>query len=165
MNLLEIHANEFVLIEANILIYANNKTSMQCFDFIERCARKEILGVIPTHILAEVMHNFMISEARDIGALKGSNPAKQLSENSNLIKSLSRYKSVIRDLISSGFNLEPCIREDFITAMVLQGEYGLLTNDALFLAIAERLGVRSIVSADSIFKNIKGFNIYCPDDL
>jgi len=165
MNLIDVPKNENIIIDANILIYANNKSSIQCLDFVERCARKETFGIIPTHILAEVMHNFMISEARDIGALKGSNPAKQLSENSNLIKSLSRYKSVIRDLISSGFNLEPCIREDFITAMVLQGEYGLLTNDALFLAIAERLRVRSIVSADAVFKDIKGFNIYRPDDL
>jgi predicted nucleic acid-binding protein len=165
MNLLEIPENESVIIDANILIYGSDRKSSQCFNFIERLASKDMFGVLPTHILAEVMHKLMIREARDSGALKGSNPAKQLSENSQLIKSLSEYKLLIRDLISMRLHLEPCIREDFITAMVLQGEYGLLTNDALFLAIAERLRVRSIVSADAVFKDIKGFNIYRPDDL
>ncbi|MCK9282075.1 MAG: type II toxin-antitoxin system VapC family toxin [Melioribacteraceae bacterium] len=165
MNLLEITQNERVIIDANILVYATTGKSVQSMDFLERCVNKEVTGILTTHIISEVIHVLMIHEAREIGALKGSNPAKKLSGNIQLVKSLSRYKISIRDLMSIGLQLEPLQREDIISAMSLQGEYGLLTNDALFLAIAERLGVRSIVSADSIFKNIKGFNIYCPDDL
>ncbi len=165
MNLLKIPVEQPVIIDANILIYANQKASIQCVKLLERCANNEVFGILPTHILAEVMHVLMLAEARDVGLIKGSNPAKQLSENPQIVKSLNRYESLLRDLLAIGLQLEPLQREDFITAMSLQRQYGLLTNDALFLAIATRLRITAVVSADSIFKNIQGIIHYSPDDL
>ena len=52
--------------------------------------KDELFGIIPTHILAELMHVLMLAEARDLGLIKGSNPAKQLSENPNEIKSIKQ---------------------------------------------------------------------------
>ena len=49
--------------------------------------------------------------------------------------------------------------------MNLQRQYGLLTNDALFLAVAMRLRVTAIVSADAVFKDVQGIIHYSPDDL
>jgi predicted nucleic acid-binding protein len=165
MNLLIIPSEQPVIIDANIFIYANQRASTQCVKLLERCANNEVYGILPAHILAEVMHVLMLAEAKDKGLLKGQNPAKQLSKNPQRVKSLNRYESLIRDLLAIGLQLEPLQREDFITALTLQRQYGLLTNDALFLAIATRLRVTSIVSADSVFKNIQGIFHYSPDDL
>ena len=165
MNLLNIPAEQPVIIDANIFIYANQKASAQCVKLLERCANNEVFGILPSHILAEVMHVLMLAEAKDIGIIKGSNPARQLTENPQKVKSLNRYESLIRDLLAIGLQLEPLIREDFITAMSLQRQYGLLTNDALFLAVATRLRITAIVSADSVFKNVQGIIHYSPDDL
>ncbi len=165
MNLLNIPAAQPVIVDANIFIYANQKASAQCVKLLERCANNEVFGILPTHILAEVMHVLMLAEAKDIGIIKGSNPARQLTENPQKVKSLNRYESLIRDLLAIGLQLEPLQREDFITAMSLQRQYGLLTNDALFMAIATRLRVTAIVSADSVFGNVQGIIHYSPDDL
>ncbi|OIO18556.1 MAG: hypothetical protein AUJ54_07710 [Ignavibacteria bacterium CG1_02_37_35] len=165
MNLLNIPAEQPVIIDANIFIYANQKASAQCVKLLERCANNEVFGILPSHILAEVMHVLMLAEAKDIGIIKGSNPARQLTENPQKVKSLNRYESLIRDLLAIGLQLEPLQREDFITAMSLQRQYGLLTNDALFMAIATRLRVTAIVSADSVFGNVQGIIHYSPDDL
>ena len=165
MNLLKIPAGQPVLIDTNIFIYANQKASGQCIKLLERCAGNEVLGILPTHILAEIMHVLMLAEARDIGIIKGSNPARQLTENPQVVKSLNRYESLIRDLLAFGLQLESLQREDFITAMSLQRQYGLLTNDALFLAIATRLRVTAIISSDAVFKNVQGIIHYSPDDI
>ena len=165
MNLLKIPSGQAVMIDANIFVYANQRASIQCVKLMERCSNNEIYGIIPTHILAEVMHVFMLAEARDLGLIKSNNPAKQLSESPQKIKVLNRYESMIRDLLAIGFQLESLQREDFITAMSLQHQHGLLTNDALFLAVASRLRVTSLISADSVFKNIPGIMHYSPDDL
>ena len=165
MNLLIFPSEQPVIIDANIFIYANQRASTQCVKLLERCANNEVYGILPAHILAEVMHLLMLAEAKDKGLLKGPNPAKQLSKNPQRVKSLNRYESLIRDLLAIGLQLEPLQREDFITALTLQRQYGLLTNDALFLAIATRLRVTSIVSADSVFKNVQGIFHYSPDDL
>jgi predicted nucleic acid-binding protein len=165
MNLLKIPANQPVIIDANIFIYANQRASLQCVNLLERCANSEVLGILPTHILAEIMHVLMLEEARDIGLIKGSNPARQLVGNPQLVKSLSRCESLIRDLLAIGLQLEQLQREDFITAMSLQRQYGMLTNDALFLAIAMRLRISAVVSADSVFEQVREIVHYSPDDL
>lgn len=165
MNLLSIPQEQTVILDANIFIYANHRASDQCIKLLERCAKNEIYGIITTHTLAEVMHVLMLAEARDIGLIKSSNPAKQLAQNPKKVKALNRYEQLIRDLLGIGLQLESLQREDFLTAMSLQHQYGLLTNDALFLAAASRLRVTNIVSADEQFKEIKGFMLYSPDDL
>lgn len=165
MNLLQIPQQQPVIIDTNIFVYAAQRDSKQCMRLLEKCATDEMFGILPTHILAELTHVLMLAEARDIGLIKGSNPAKQLAENPNKIKTLNRYEVLIRDLLSIGLKLESLQREDFLTAMSLQKQYGLLTNDALFLAVATRLRVTTVVSADSIFKNIQGILLYSPDDI
>ncbi len=49
--------------------------------------------------------------------------------------------------------------------MRIQREFGLMTNDALFIAVAERLRVKSIASADKGLSKVSGFLIYSPDDV
>jgi predicted nucleic acid-binding protein len=64
-----------------------------------------------------------------------------------------------------GFQLEPVLREDFITAMAVQRTSGLLTNDALLVAVGERLRVTSIASADQGFSRVPGSLLFMPDDI
>lgn len=165
MNLLQIPQQQPIIIDTNIFVYAAQRNSQQCIKLLEKCASDDIFGILPTHILAELTHVLMLAEARDLGLIKGTNPAKQLSENPNKVKALNRYETLVRDLLSIGLKLESLQREDFITAMSLQRQYGLLTNDALFLAVAVRLRVTAVVSADSVFKNIQGIFLYSPDDI
>lgn len=165
MNLLKIPAEQPIIIDDNIFIYANQRASIQCVKLLERCANYEVFGILPAHILAEVMHVLMLAEAKDIGITKGSNPARYLIENPRLVKSLNRYESLIRDLLAIGLQFESLQRKDFLTAMSLQRQYGMLTNDALFLAIAMRLCITAIVSADSRFNKVQGIFHYSLDDL
>lgn len=165
MNIGLIKRGDSVVIDANIIIYAIQKESEQCKKLLLRCADDELNGFLPVHILAEVMHILMISEARDNGWITGSNPAKQLSENPERIKQLSRYENLIKDLLSINLNLVSLEQEDFLAAMRIQREAGLLTNDALLVAIAERLRVQAIASADKTFGLLRGKILYVPEDL
>jgi len=126
MNLFQIPQQQPIIIDANIFVYAIQKSSQQCVKLLEKCANDEVYGIITTHILAELKHVLMLAEARDLGLIKGANPAKQLSEQPQKLKVLNRYESLIRDLLSIGLQLESLQREDFLTAMTLQRQYGLL---------------------------------------
>lgn len=165
MNLDRLQTNESVLIDANVLIYAIQKESPQCERFVKRCARGEITGVLSLHVLAEVMHHLMITEARDNGWITGSNHAKQLAQKPDRIRSLSRYENVVRDILTAGFQLVTLERDDFLSAISIQNQFGLLTNDALCIAVAQRLRLKSIASADQAFAQVRGVILYEPDDL
>ncbi|NIQ12028.1 hypothetical protein GWO43_15075, partial [candidate division KSB1 bacterium] len=80
MNINDIPSGEATIIDANIVLYATQQASQQCKRLLLRCADDDVKGILPTHILAEIMHQLMIAEARDNGWIKGPNPARQLAE-------------------------------------------------------------------------------------
>jgi predicted nucleic acid-binding protein len=54
---------------------------------------------------------------------------------------------------------------DILEALNIQREFGLLTNDALLLAVARRLNCSAIATADAAFQSVTGFAIYVPEDV
>lgn len=165
MTIDRLQKNDIVLIDANIILYALRDKSDQCKRLIRRCVEREIYGLITSHTLAEVSHRLMLAEAHENGWITGANPTRRLAEQPERVKLLIRYEHAVRNLLATGIQLEPVEREDFITMMRVQRESGLLTNDALLIACAERLRVQGIASADKQFSKVRGIILYSPDDI
>jgi predicted nucleic acid-binding protein len=165
MNLNQIPKEDIVMVDANICLYAIRQESAQCERLLARCAKGEVNGIITTHILAEIMHQLMIAEARDYQWIKGPNPARQLAGLPERVRALTKYEELVRDILGTGLQVEPVVHEDFITTLEVQRQAGLLTNDALLVAVGERLRVTSIASADQGFSHVQGILLYSPDDV
>lgn len=165
MKLDQFQKGENIIVDANIFIYAMRQESLQCKRLLMRCANEEIYGILPVHTLTEVMHRLMVSEARDNGWITAGNPVRQLNENPEQVKRLNRYESFIRDILAMDLTIMSLEQEDFITAMRIQREFGLLTNDSILVAVAERLRVQSIASADKTLASVRNIILYSPDDL
>jgi len=164
MNLDDIRNGARVLIDANLLIYSNRRSSRQSAALLSRCATGAIEGIITTTILAEFSHRRMVEEAKSRG-LVGSNPARALGENRSLLRSLSAYADEVRDLLGGGLFVEPVLPEDFHLALEFQQKFTLLTNDSLNLAVARRLGLSELATADKGFDSAQGFIVYKPTDI
>jgi predicted nucleic acid-binding protein len=164
MNLEDILNNSRVFLDANIILYALDHKSPSCRRFLSRCDGKAVDGTISTVTLAEVAHRRMVEEARSHG-LTGSNPARALGRRPEIIRQLRVYAEDVRDLLAGELNVEPIRQEDFFVALELQKQHGLLTNDALNLAVAQRLGIQGIATADLGFDNVPGIIIYKPEDI
>ncbi len=164
MTLDEIRNRTRVLIDANVLIYGIRRSSLQCRALLARCDSGALEGIITTTILAEFSHRRMVEEAKFKG-LVGSNPARALSENRSLLRSLSAYADEVRDLLGGGLLVEQVMPEDFHLALEFQQKFALLTNDSLNLAVARRLGVSELATADKGFDSAQGFIVYKPNDI
>jgi predicted nucleic acid-binding protein len=161
-----IPAGSLCVIDTNILIYAEQGASRQSVDLLRRVESLEIKAVLPQPVWQETMHRLMIAEAFMLGKIRGSNPAKQLANQPEVIRSLSIYRDKIMALIAMGFGFEPCVEADLLEhAMQLQERHGLLTNDSLIAAITLRIGADALVSADAKFKGIDGLVLYSPNDI
>jgi predicted nucleic acid-binding protein len=164
MNLTDIQHGARVLVDTNILIYARRGTSLQCRALVDRCQGKEVQGVITPFIVAEFCHRRMMQEAQ-AGGFAASNPAKTLAEKPQIIRSLTVYAEDTRALLSGELDLAPARHDDFLEAVLLQKQHGLLTNDSLNLAVAKRLGIQEIATADSNFDAVQGLIVYKPQDI
>lgn len=156
---------EIVIIDANIIIYAATSASLQCTTFLNRCAANELKGVIAANTLGEVMHRLMMIEAREKGWLSKSNPTRQLAGEPEKVRTLFHYREAVLDVLSSGIYVEPVQKEDFIAAMKIQKDTGLLTNDALLAAVTSRLSLRALASADRNLDKFSETVLYSPDDI
>jgi predicted nucleic acid-binding protein len=71
----------------------------------------------------------------------------------------------VRDILNSELDVEPVQPGDLTLALELQRLHGLLTNDSMHLAVAKRLGIHGIATADGSFENVPGIIVYKPTDL
>lgn len=165
MKLPEIQKGELIVIDTNILVYANQQKSRQCSQLLRRCGIGEVRGIVPMPMVSELVHALMLIEARDNNWIKRSTPVRALSEHPELVQRLSRYATQAREFLGIGLRIESAISYDIIEALNIQREYGLLTNKALLLAIARRLNCDAIASADKALEKAKGFLIYSPLDI
>ncbi|HRT10163.1 MAG TPA: type II toxin-antitoxin system VapC family toxin [Candidatus Paceibacterota bacterium] len=164
MNLDDILNGSRVFVDANVILYALDHKSPSCRHFLSRCDGKAVDGTISTVTLAEVAHRRMVEEARTQG-LTGSNPARALARRPELVRQLRVYAEDVRDLLAGELNVEPIRQEDFFVALELQNQHGLLTNDSLNLAVAKRLGIHEIATADANFDKVQGVIAYKPADI
>lgn len=164
MSLDAIPAGARVLIDANLLIYARRGMSAQCRCLLERCARREVGGVLTTLVLAEFCHRRMMQEAQSRG-LAASNPAKALALNPDLVRQLTQYRQELEDLLVGDLRLLTVESADFTQAAELQRAHGLLTNDSLSLAAALRNGIDLLATADPQFDSIPCLTVFKPSDL
>ena len=153
-----------ICIDTNVLIYARRNRSQQCRGLLVRCESKAVIGVITSLVLAEFCHRRMMQESQALG-LTMSNPAKSLGQRPDMVRQLSGYADDVRALAAGDLTIVPIEATDFAVALELQRQHGLLTNDSLNLAVAKRLGIKEIVTADTHFDAVQGIIIYKPDDL
>jgi len=160
-----IPAGAWVAIDTNILVYANQRRSLECIAFLERCASGELRGVVPLPMVAELVHALMLIEARENNWIERANPARSLAARPDLVRRLSRYEARMREFFAIGLRIEALGAPDVLEAMRIQRETGLLTNDALLLAAARRLNCETVASADKAIARATGFKVYAPADI
>jgi predicted nucleic acid-binding protein len=166
MNLDEIPSGSICVLDTNILIYAEQRASLQSERLIRRIEELDVIGVLPQPVWQETMHRLMIIEAIMLGHVRGPNPARQLAERPHIVKKLAMYRDKVGALVTLGMGFEPCHESDLLSkAVEMQERYGLLTNDSLIAAIALRIDADVLVSADTRFQAIKELRTYVPSDV
>jgi len=164
MNLDGVLDGSRVFVDANIIIYMLGRKSVQCRSFLTRCDDGAIEGWISTSVVAEVGHRRMMHEAQS-RQLIGSNPARALAQRREFVRQLTAYADEVRNLLGGGLAVETVRPDDFFVALELQKQHGLLTIDSINLAVARRLGINEIATADTNFEHIQGVIVHRPDDL
>ncbi|HWP60202.1 MAG TPA: type II toxin-antitoxin system VapC family toxin [Candidatus Acidoferrales bacterium] len=166
MNLDDIPAGSFCVLDTNVLIYAEQGVSVQAQRLLRRIQSGDVTGVLPQPVWQETMHRLMVTEAVMRGYARGANPARQLAAKPELVKRLTIYREKVRALATLGLGFEPCHEDDLMDkALEIQERFGLLTNDSLIAAITLRVGADALASADGRFQAIKEIKLYSPSDL
>jgi predicted nucleic acid-binding protein len=154
-----------VFIDANIFIYNFGGHSLECKEFLLKCAKNELKGNTSTLILAETLHRLMVGEAIDKRLITSKNPVQKLKQNPAIIKKLSIYNHNVQKIEEMNINILDLSLEIIHESAKIRNKEGLLTNDSLMAATMKQYNIDQLITNDDDFDNIEWINVYKPSDI
>jgi len=162
VRLADFPAGGTIFLDANCLIYHFAGTYPSCALLLDRASRREIVAVTSTAILLEVRHRLMMLEA----ARQLDRPSRQLpsflKRHPDVIRLLPNIRQLFKQLATFRIRVLPVTHRLVREAHRISCELGLLTNDALTLAVMQQLGVTVLATNDDDFDTITGITVYKP---
>lgn len=156
--------NAAVFVDANIFVFYFQPHAVlgpSCTALMKRIENKELVGFTSTHVASEVAHRLMTMEA----SMKFGWPSKivnRLKQDPSAVQQLADFRQACQQIPKLGFQ-SLTINEPLLdTAAEISQQYGLLTNDALVVAVMHANGLTNIASSDSDFDCVPGLTRCVP---
>jgi predicted nucleic acid-binding protein len=165
MTFVALAAGDAVFVDANIFVYhfaPDPVFRASCGQLLQRIENQEINGFTSTAILSEVAHRLMTIEARTVFGWSSGKVAFRLKQNPSAIQCLSGFRKSIEQIVQSRIRVLSIPPSFVVTAAGLSQQTGLLSNDALIVAVMQAHGLTNLASHDSDFDRVPGITRYGP---
>ncbi len=154
-----------VFIDSNMLIYhfqPHPVLGTVCNRLMQRIERQEIMGATSSAVLGELAHRLMVIEASTLPGWSGGKVMNRLQQRPGVIHQLSLFQTAVDAVVQSKIEVLAVDGSLVSAAGKLCRQHGLLTNDALCLALMERENITGLASHDSDFDRVPGITRYEP---
>ncbi|HKI38718.1 MAG TPA: type II toxin-antitoxin system VapC family toxin [Gemmataceae bacterium] len=159
-------AGDTVFLDANVLAYhaSNHRVfGPACSRLLARVQNQELTGYTSAHVLGEMAHRLMAIEAADLFGWPPQGMANRLRRHPGEVQQLGRYRTAIDELDQIGVIVLDVTRRLVSKAADVTGQFGLLANDALIVAVMQDAGLTHLASNDADFDRVPGITRYAPD--
>jgi predicted nucleic acid-binding protein len=165
MTFADLVAGNAVFVDANILTYHFQPHPVwgpSCADLLQRIQNQELVGFTSTHVLSEVSHRLMTIQASALLGWPFAGIGNRLRNHPAEVLKLTAFRQAIDQLLQSNFQVLTIQPPMLATAAALCQQIGLLTNDALIVAVMQTNGLTKLVSSDADFDRVPGLMRYAP---
>lgn len=154
-----------VFVDANIFVYhfsGPTEYTDSCTAFLQRIEEGKVSGSTSSLVLAETLHRLMIIEAASALRLEPKAAIRHLKAHSEDAKTLTSHHVAVETIQALGFHILPLSMDDILHSNDLKKAFGLLTNDAINLAIMRRRRLQHIATNDPDFERIPELRVWKP---
>ena len=165
MNLSSIPSGSSVFIDANVFIYAfapEPKFGPLCTQLLERIELQDVIGSTSSQVLSDVAHRLMSLEACATYGWPYAGIAAQMQRHPAEIQKLTRFRQAVEAVTVIGVDVLPVFSRHVESAAAISQQYGLLSNDALVLAIMQEHGLSQLASHDTDFDRVPSITRFAP---
>jgi predicted nucleic acid-binding protein len=165
MTFQDLVAGDAVFIDANTFVYyfaPDPKWSGPCGQLLQRIQNQQLLGHTSAAILSELAHRLMTIEARARHPWTSGKLLHRLKQNSHIVQTLTNSEASVASIVGSRIHVFPVDSALVVAATALSRQTGLLTNDALTLAVMQAHGLTKLASNDPDFDRVAGITRYAP---
>ena len=154
-----------IFIDANCLVYAatsDPQYGMACQRLLEAIDNKTLEGCTSAHVIGDLAHRLMTVEAASTLGRSMTGIANWLRRHPAEVQRLSQYRQSMDDFQAIPMTILPVLGPQVFRAAVFSRQYGLLTNDALIVAIMQDHGLTHLASNDADFDRVPGISRFAP---
>ncbi len=124
--------------------------------------RKEVEGFMSSPVLSEVAHRLMTLEAVQRSRWPYAGIANRLKRHPREFSDSSEFRQSLSEIVAIGIHILPVNAQDILFAGDLSRQHGLLSGDALLLAMMQSHGLTQLASNDADFDRIPGITRFGP---
>jgi predicted nucleic acid-binding protein len=165
MTFLQIPLGATVFLDANTLIYhfaPDPVFGPACSDLLVRIKRQEIYAYTSTHVLSEVAHRLMTIEATRVYGWPPAGITRRLRNHPAEVQKLTSFRHAIQETRLYGIQILTIAPDLIDGAAAISQLTGLLSNDALIVAVMQQHGLTNLASEDGDFDRVPGITRYGP---
>ncbi len=154
-----------VFVDANVFVYhftPHPSLRVACQELLERCAREELTGCTSAHVLSNAAHRIMTLEAIGRFGWPVAGIAQRLQRHPDELRQLTRFRQAVDDIPAFGIEVLPITASDVSAAAAISHQEGLLSGDALIVAVMREHGLTNLASHDADFDRVAGLTRYSP---
>jgi predicted nucleic acid-binding protein len=165
MTFADLAANDDIFLDANTLVY--HFASHQVFGpaanhLMTRIENQQLGSYISTHVLTETAHRLMMIEAANLPAWKPTKVKLRLQQQPSILRTLTRFRGAVETVLQSRIQTLAIAPALVLSAAGISQQFGLLSNDALLVAVMQAHGLTKLASLDGDFDRIPGVVRYAP---
>lgn len=165
MTFADLAAGDAVFVDANTLTYHFQPHALwgpACTQLLRQIEQQQLVGYTATHVLGEVSHRLMTVEAHALLGWPMAGIGNRLRTHPTEVQKLGRFRSAVEILAQGNLRILTVTPPLLVAAAALAQHVGLLTNDALIVAVMQAHGLSKIASNDADFDRVPGLTRYAP---
>jgi predicted nucleic acid-binding protein len=162
---LDIPDGEAAFVDANILHYAVIGTppfSEHVYPFIDRLDSGLLTGVVSVQVLADAQHKTMLSLLATQYRLSRSKLVRWVKDHPRELQVLTGFQEAARLLHAAPIQVVQVEDNLLSEAATISLQLGLLTNDAIIVALMQRHGLTHLATNDDDFDRVPGITVWKP---
>ena len=160
MTFADLVAGDSIFLDANLLVYhfAPHPTfGPTCTQVIKRVENHELQAITSTHVLSEAAHHLMTLEASTVFGWTAK-VIQRLKQQPAKVQKLTNFRQAVEQVPQLGIRVLTIPPDLIATAAAISQHTGLLSNDALIVALMQANGLTKLASSDADFDRVPGLN-------
>ncbi|HEY1377239.1 MAG TPA: type II toxin-antitoxin system VapC family toxin [Gemmataceae bacterium] len=154
-----------LFVDANPLVYRytlHPRFGQPSVDLLDRIERQDVTGYTTSHVLGETAHRLMTLEAITAFRWPAANIGNRLRASPADVTKLTTFRTAVEAILQSRLRVLAVTPGVLAAAVALSQQIGLLTNDALIVAVMQAHGLTHLASSDTDFDRVPGLTRYGP---
>lgn len=157
---------EAIFVDANIFLHHAFNANNASIEFLKQIESYNIKAYTSALVIEEVVFKLLIQAASNYLDITTIEKVKRLlmdnKNKENVFKPVIEYREYIDILKDFGLIILDLTDKDMIASLQKAKTYGLITADAVHIAVMERKGITNIASSDSDFEKVDCVTLWKP---